>query len=81
MKYSISGAICFCSFSLYALVSILEEIIPKWIIAYLTANKVSFSPDQYTLDFSFIKIILLCFTVLFGIFALFFVTGEFRKKK
>lgn len=81
MKYSISAAICFCSFTLFALVSIIEEIIPKSIIAYLIANKVSFSFDQYILDFSFIKSIFLCFTVVFGILSIVFTIVEFRKKK
>lgn len=80
MKYSVSAFLCILSFMMYTFVEMAENIISKAIYAYLIANKASFADDQFLLNFYLVKVVFLCFTVVFGVLAIYSIFEEKRKK-
>ncbi|HCX61606.1 MAG TPA: hypothetical protein DHU59_04105 [Clostridiales bacterium] len=68
VKYIVNEILCVISFVMYAFAEIIENVTPKVIAAMYKINAISFSSDDYSLlfDFSFIKIIFISFTLVFG---------------
>ncbi|WP_313165883.1 hypothetical protein [Sedimentibacter sp.] len=67
-KYIVTEILCVISFIMYTIVDIIENVTPKLIVAMYNINHISFASDDYSLlfDFSFIKIIFISFTLVFG---------------
>jgi hypothetical protein len=60
-------------------VEMIENIIPKAIYAYLIANNASFTDDKFQLNFDFVKVVFVFFTVVFGLGAIYSLVVERRK--
>ncbi|CAH1199311.1 hypothetical protein PAECIP111893_01307 [Paenibacillus plantiphilus] len=79
MKYMVSALFFTVSFMMYALTEVIEVVVHKAIIAYLTVNQAAYSEDMFQLDFQTIKVVFLWFTVAFGLLAIYSFIAEERK--
>jgi len=79
MKYTTNSVLCTLSAFFYTVALATEQIVPKVLLAYLTASKISFSSEDYTVDLTIPKAILLAFTIVFACLAIYSLIMERRK--
>lgn len=79
MKYTTNALLCTLSAFFYTVALAAEQIIPKVLMAYLTASKVNFSQEDYIVNLAIPKAIFLLLSIVFACLAIYCLIVERRK--
>ena len=71
MKYTTNSVFCTFSAFFYTVVLATEQIIPKVLLAYLTASNISFSHEDYIVDLAIPKAIFWVLSIVFVCLAIY----------